>query len=198
MLRNQENISPLQVNEMFVIIREVRPPFFEGNSELMISLDKVFLLLESKQFNLCQMALNSLIMESQNIEDKDSKNKVEIISYLSYLKALFFDLDGDFQKGLYFYNEALIKLRKFPETGRSSNIFYAMGCLFFNEKKFELACKCFLKAKTLRDQYDTKDSINVGVSSHHSAFLLNNIACCLIYFSKIIKYFFIKLKKNVI
>lgn len=205
-LKNSENINPLQVDEMFVIIREVQPPSFEGEQKFMHSLDKIFLLLEAKEFNLCQMALNSLILETETKQKNESKLMAEMVSYLSYLKGLLFDLDGDYQKGLYFYNEGLNKLRKFPETGTSSNIFYAMGCLFFNERKLELACKCFLKTKSLRDQYISKDIINVGVSSHHSAFLLNNIACCLVHFSKfflnfsklrnLFLYFFVYIQEN--
>lgn len=184
MLRNQENVRPLQVNELFVIIREVKPPMFEADAEFMTALDKVFLLLESRLFGECQMALNTLILATETGEKEQSKEDSEKVAYLSYLKALFFDLDGDFQKSLYFHNEALLKLRKFPETGTSANIYFAMGCLFFNHQQLSLACKCFLKAKILRDQYLQDQLINLSVSTHHSAFLLNNIACCLVHFSR--------------
>jgi tetratricopeptide (TPR) repeat protein len=185
MLQNKENTKPLEVNELFVIIREVQTPSFKANEKFMEALDKIFLLLESKQFDLCQNGLNSLILKTETSDKSLSKLTTEKVSYLSYLKALFFDLDGDYQKSLYFYNEALLKLRKFPETGSSSNVYYGMGCLFFNHKKINLACKCFLKAKSIRDQYSQDEEINTSASTHHSSFLLNNIACCLVHFSNI-------------
>jgi tetratricopeptide (TPR) repeat protein len=183
MLQNKENTKPLDVNELFVIIREVKTPTFEASDYFMETLDKIFLMLESNQFELCQAGLNSLILKTETSDKSLSKETTEKVSYLSYLKALLFDLDGDFQKSLYFFNEALLKLRKYPEKGNSSNVYYGMGCLFFNNKKIDLACKCFLKAKNLRDQYTQDEQINLGNSSHHSSFLLNNIACCLVHFS---------------
>lgn len=185
MLRNQENVRPLQVNELFVIIREARPPSFEAETEFLTALDHIFLLLESRRFADCQLSLNSLILETETGDKEQSRPGTEKVAYLSYLKALFFDLDGDFEKSLYFHNEALLKLRKFPETGKSADIYFAMGCLFFNHRQPAMACKCFLKAKFLRDQYVQDQLVNLSASTHHSAFLLNNLACCLIHFSTV-------------
>jgi tetratricopeptide (TPR) repeat protein len=182
-LRESEQVHPAVVQQLFVIIREVCPPKFEPEPSFMSNLDQVFLILESRQFELCQMKVNRMILEIEEKSSKQDRLAADMVAYLSYLKGLFFDLDGDMQKALYFYNEALLKLRQFPETGASADVFFGMGCLFYNHGKFDLACKCFVKAKNLRDQYASEESINLGVSTHHSGFILNNVACCLVQFS---------------
>ena len=180
-----EDVQPVVVSESFVIIREVKPPFSGTSEDFLRSLDRVFLLLESREFELCQLSLNRLILDVEERTELDPRTSGTHVSYLSYLKGLFFDLEGDYQKAVYFYNEGLLKLRKFPETGASADIFFALGCLFFNEALVEMACQCFLKAKGIRDQYSSDAQVHLGTSSHHSAFLLNNIACCLVHFSRV-------------
>ena len=78
----------------------------------------------------------------------------------------------------------MIYIIRFPETGNSSNIYFGLGCLFYCSGKIDMACKCFLKCKTLRDQYFKEDTVNLNNSAHHFGFVLNNIACCLVSYSK--------------
>lgn len=75
--------------------------------------------------------------------------------------------------------------QRYPEKGESSPIYFSLGCLLYKFDKLNLACKCFIKSKLIKDQFnDNEDVLCLKESSCNNSSLLNNIACCLISLSK--------------
>ena len=124
---NQPKNNPtLTVEGTFMIIREMQSPKFLKKEDLLRNLDKIFILLDQREFQTCQVLLNSLIIQAE--KETDAQQVSQVVAYLSYLKGLLFDIQGDFTKSLYFHSEALVKLRKYSLCYQ---IFYRIYDLYY-------------------------------------------------------------------
>ena len=111
--RKEEMQPVLDIPEPPVLIRETQEPWFKTDPEVLKALDLVELFLRQRSLESGQNVLNSLILEQERKETSDFREWARKLAYFCYFKAILFDLLGEFDKSLYFFNEALCKLRKY-------------------------------------------------------------------------------------